>query len=362
MTLDEVALLEGLLKQYSPTGQESGATSYLVRQMQDLGFNAKVDAAGNAAGTLGSGSNEMLLLGHIDTVPGLIDVTRQQDNLYGRGSVDAKGPLACFVSAAVRTKIPSDWRITVVGAVAEEGDSHGAKYICDRYNPQMVVIGEPSGWDRITLGYKGSVWFRYSVVQALAHTAGRSGSACEAAVNYWNTIRQLAAEYNAPYPKVFDQLSLTLREMNSTQEGFYEAARLRIGMRLPLGLSVSQAIEMISNAAGEADVKIEDRIPAFRAEKNTPLVRAFLASIRQARGQPGFSLKTGTSDMNLAGPTWPKIPILAYGPGDSNLDHTPEEHIQVSEYMSGVQVLAAALGYAMQAGSKSGINSSLHNE
>ncbi len=352
MSLDEVALLEGLLKQYSPTGQESSAAGYLVGQMQGLGFNAKVDAVGNAVGTLGSGPNELLLLGHIDTVPGFINVTRQQDNLYGRGSVDAKGPLACFVCAAVRAKILSNWRITVIGAVAEEGDSHGARYICERYNPQMVVIGEPSGWDRITLGYKGSVWFRYSLVQALAHTAGRSGSACEAAVNYWNKIRQQAAEYNAPFPKVFDQLTLTLREMNSTQEGFYETARLKIGMRLPLGLSPSLAIELVSAAADEADVKIEDSIPAFRAEKNTPLVRAFLASIRQSGGQPGFSLKTGTSDMNLAGPTWPKVPILTYGPGDSNLDHTPEEHIQVSEYLNGIRVLSAALEFAMQSGSK----------
>jgi [amino group carrier protein]-lysine/ornithine hydrolase len=354
MSLDEVALLEGLLKQYSPTGQESGASSYLVGQMHELGFAAKVDAVGNAVGTLGSGSNEIMLLGHIDTVPGFIDVSRQQGNLHGRGSVDAKGPLACFVCAAVRAKILSDWRITVIGAVAEEGDSHGASYICTRYNPQMVIIGEPSGWDRITLGYKGSIWFRYSVVQALAHTAGRTGSACEAAVNYWNTIRHLADEYNASFPKVFDQLSPTLREMNSTQQGFYETARLKIGVRLPLGISVSQAIELISGAAGNADVKIEDSIPAFRAEKNTPLVRAFLASIRQSGGQPGFSLKTGTSDMNLAGPTWPKAPILAYGPGDSNLDHTPEEHIQVSEYLTGIRVLAAALEYAMQAGPKIG--------
>ncbi|MDR3576771.1 MAG: [LysW]-lysine hydrolase [Anaerolineaceae bacterium] len=354
MSLDEVALLEELLKQYSPTGQESGASSYLVSQMHNLGFNAKVDAAGNAIGTLGSGEKEIILLGHIDTVPGFIDVTRRDGNLYGRGSVDAKGPLACFVCAAKRAKILSDWRITVIGAVAEEGDSHGAKYICERFNPQMVVIGEPSGWDRITLGYKGSIWLRYSIVQALAHTAGRSGSACEAAVNYWNTICQRAAEYNAPYPKIFDQLSLTLREMNSTLEGFYETARLKIGMRLPLGISVSQAIELVSSAAGDADVKIEDSIPAFRAEKNTPLVRAFLASIRQSRGEPGFSLKTGTSDMNLAGPTWPDAPILAYGPGDSNLDHTPEEHVQVSEYLTGIQVLSAALEFAMQAAPKNG--------
>ena len=42
--------------------------------------------------------------------------------------------------------------------------------------------------------------------------------------------------------------------------------------------------------------------------------------------------------MNLVGPAW-GCPIAAYGPGDSSLDHTPEEHILVSKYLAGVQVM-----------------------
>ena len=40
-----------------------------------------------------------MLLGHIDTVPGRVPVRREGGRLYGRGAVDAKGPLACFVAA-----------------------------------------------------------------------------------------------------------------------------------------------------------------------------------------------------------------------------------------------------------------------
>ncbi|MBL8057716.1 MAG: M20/M25/M40 family metallo-hydrolase, partial [Anaerolineales bacterium] len=83
-------------------------------------------------------------------------------------------------------------------------------------------------------------------------------------------------------------------------------------------------------------------VPAYRGEKNTPLVRACLAAIRQAGGNPSFSVKSGTADMNIVAPAW-GTPILAYGPGDSTLDHTPHEHILISEYERAIGVLAEAL-------------------
>jgi len=65
--------LSGLLRHYSPSGQERGAVEYLVSRMQTLGYGrAFSDAAGNAVGILGAGERQMVLLGHIDTVPGEI--------------------------------------------------------------------------------------------------------------------------------------------------------------------------------------------------------------------------------------------------------------------------------------------------
>jgi LysW-gamma-L-lysine carboxypeptidase len=46
--------------------------------------------------------------------------------------------------------------------------------------------------------------------------------------------------------------------------------------------------------------------------------------------------------MNVVAPLW-GTPILAYGPGDSALDHTPDEHILISEYLKAVDVLSHAL-------------------
>src|SRR2546423_14185078 len=99
----EVELLRELVSIASPSTQEQAASAYLVEAMRARGYNeAFVDAAGNAVGVWGRGEGEIVLFGHIDTVPGHIPVRQDGDLLYGRRSVDAKGPLACFVSGVAR--------------------------------------------------------------------------------------------------------------------------------------------------------------------------------------------------------------------------------------------------------------------
>jgi [amino group carrier protein]-lysine/ornithine hydrolase len=60
-------------------------------------------------------------------------------------------------------------------------------------------------------------------------------------------------------------------------------------------------------------------------------------------------LKSGTSDMNVVGPVW-QCPIVAYGPGDSALDHTPNEHLSVDEYWKAAQVVEHTIAAFSQAG------------
>ncbi len=81
---------------------------------------------------------------------------------------------------------------------------------------------------------------------------------------------------------------------------------------------------------------------AFQSTRTTPLARIMSRAIRAGGGQPTFKLKTGTSDMNVVGPGWGDN-IVAYGPGDSRLDHTPQEHIVLSEYLQAIDVLERAL-------------------
>lgn len=318
--MTETELLEKLLSIYSPTRQEQQAVEFLVEQMRRLGYQAEADAAGNAVGTRGQGEKEIILLGHIDTVPGFIDVHTDGDLLFGRGAVDAKGPLACFVSAGGRVEPPPGWKVTVIGAVGEEGDSRGAHYVCDRYHPQAVIIGEPSKWERITLGFKGSLWLRYSVERAQTHTAHQAESVCEAVVRFWNGVVAWCESIEPEGNMSFHQVTPSLRQMHSeSPDGFHETAFVRANLRLPPAVTLDQAVDSLQKLAGDGKLEIEDGINAYRADKNTFAVRAMLSAIRQSGGTPGFTLKTGTADMNIVAPAW-GCPALAYGPGDSSLD------------------------------------------
>jgi len=346
--MSEIALLENLLRIYSPSGDERQAVEYLTAEMDRRGYAAHIDAAGNAVGSIGDGPREIILLGHIDTVPGFIEVRREDGKLFGRGAVDAKGPLACFTAAAVILGKRSGWRITVIGAVGEEASSPGAKAIVGQYRPEMVVIGEPSGWDHVCLGYKGSAWFRYQVARPLAHTAARTESACEAAVAFWNSVVAWSQERNAGQERAFYQLTPTLRGMRSGSDGFLDTADLSIGFRLPPDTLPDDLAVQLQTLRGEyGQLEMIDSVLPYRAEKNTHLVRAMLAAIRSAAGQPAFSLKTGTADMNIVAPVW-HCPAVAYGPGDSDLDHTPNEHIEIAEFDRSVQVLRFALDQLTQ--------------
>ncbi len=49
--------------------------------------------------------------------------------------------------------------------------------------------------------------------------------------------------------------------------------------------------------------------------------------------------------MNTLATTWKDVPIIAYGPGDSNLDHTNEEFQSYSEIDQSRIILKDAIEY-----------------
>lgn len=386
-----VALLQGLLAVPSLSYQEAAASAWLVEQMRAHGYDrAFVDAAGNAVGEMGDprAARLIVMLGHIDTVPGNIPVrveaTPEGPVLYGRGSVDAKGPLATATAAVAR--LGSAWahthgvRLVVVGAVEEEAaSSKGARYIRDRFNgqtepvPEACVIGEPSGWTRVTLGYKGRILIEMEASQPMAHTAGPDAGVATVAVDFWNWLSAYADQFNDGKPKAFDQFQPSLRRLHTfTDDAMHDHALAQAGVRLPLAFEIQSFAEALvawaaARAAAEPPatplptpqsettftitgpqttirIKLSAYEETWRSDRNNALVRSFLAAVRTvAPGeQPIFLVKTGTSDMNVVGPAW-RCPILAYGPGDSNLDHTPHEHVALDEYWKAVLVLEQAL-------------------
>ncbi|WP_372367954.1 [LysW]-lysine hydrolase [Candidatus Uabimicrobium sp. HlEnr_7] len=343
--MDAVQLLTRIVEIKSVSENESEVAKYLVDYMNEHGIEAHVDDAGNAVGIKsGKVTNEkqvedLVLLGHMDTVPGDIPVRKEGDLLYGRGSVDAKGPLATFVSATIQAQIPENTRVVVIGAVEEEiSTSKGAHYAKNQYAPKACVIGEPSNWDAITLGYKGQFLVKYILRQEVGHTAGINSAVGEKAVIWWQKIQDHCNEYNQNRTKLFDQLLPTLRHIQTSSDGLTEVAEAIVGIRLPLNIDISELKKVVKSLDEGANIDCYSHEEAYKSDKNNGLVRSFLKSIRKQNARPRFKTKTGTSDMNSVGPKW-QCPIVAYGPGDSALDHTPNEHISVSEYLRAVEVL-----------------------
>jgi [amino group carrier protein]-lysine/ornithine hydrolase len=351
-----VRLLIGALERPSPSGEEGDVARFLCDAMRSFAPGAAPDAVGNAVASVGHGPRRVTLLGHIDTVGGWWGVRQEGDVIHGRGAFDAKGPFCTMIAAASRLSEEARERLSVrlVGAVEEEAPtSRGARHVAARHpRPDLVVIGEPSGWDAVTIGYKGRLVARLEARRASSHSARDDATPPEAVVAAWGAIRSWAAERSAGAPGAFDAVQAALLEIGSGGDGIEAWAHAVVALRLPPRCTPEEAEAHVRAAVAESGgdhepalhvvTRFGARERAHRGPRDTTLTRVFRTAIRAHGGVPRLTLKTGTSDMNVVAPVW-DVPMLAYGPGDAALDHTPEERLHVSEYLRAIAVLADAL-------------------
>lgn len=335
-------MLEALVCAPSVTGDTEAAVAAFLSCARALGFDeAYRDEAGNAVAVAGRGAREILLVGHIDTVPPVLPVRREGRTLYGRGAVDAKGPLAAFLCAAARFAGSATHRVVVVGACDEEGESHGARALVKRYHPEALVIGEPSGVAGVTIGYKGIVKIRYELEEDLQHTGAPFPSVPDRGVGFWSALQGYLGQQWAE--GMFDMPTAKLGEFHTE---LLPTGRVRVRLsgsaRIPPGFDVPTFLEFLRARAGQAKLDLPEWSPAWLGEKNAEITRAFIAAIRDEGLTPRYVKKTGTSDANLLVPAW-KVPCVAYGPGESALDHTPQEHIDLDEFEAAIRILERAL-------------------
>ena len=334
-----MTLVEKLVRCSSVSGNESEAVDTLIGEMELMGLEAYSDTIGNAIGRAGQGPINIFLIGHIDTVSGEIPVKVEGTKLYGRGSVDAKGCLAAFTEAAARFKDSEKITVTVVGCVGEETDSRGAySFMKKSFVPNFVIIGEPSGWNGITLGYRGSQRLTYSHKTSRHHHGAPDATPAEAAVDYYQHLLKTFAEKK---PR-FDGTSLRLVDIQTYEDEGDIGVLMLLDLRTPLGFNHTIfAQECESNLPLGAKINATAPLHAVIMDKKNILVRSFLSAIRNFDGRPTFKKKTGTADMNIFA-EW-ECPIIAYGPGDSSLDHTNQEHLDLNEYEKAINILVAAL-------------------
>ena len=163
---DPVAFLEDAVR--TPSHEEVGPMrELLVATLAEHGHDATVDDAGNVLATRGTGDPHVVLNTHVDTVPPHVPFERDGHVIRGRGSCDAKGPLAALLAAFLAVD-PAAGRVTLAVTPDEETLSSGADAL--DLDADAVVVGEPTGLDVCTAA-KGRFQATVYLSGANAHAA-----------------------------------------------------------------------------------------------------------------------------------------------------------------------------------------------
>jgi len=330
-------VLRGLVAIPSVTGDEAAACQWLTERARADGFQVEEDGAGNVHIVQARAGPLVLAICHIDTVPGDIPVRVRKGELWGRGSVDAKGPLAAFYCALRRVPAAN---VRLVACVDEEGASRGARALPTDWRPAAIIVGEPSGADGITIAYKGIVRGTITVERPAVHGAHPEPNALDAFVALWNRV---AAEFR--FGTGGDDVQGRLDDIRHDHDGLSDRVDARFQLRLPPDMPPDRAKRTLHTLlAGQgASLVVREAVPAVQADARSRLVAHFRAAIRAAGGEPILKRKTGSSDWNVLAPFYGDVPTVAYGPGDARLDHAPDERIAWAEYERGVAVLVDVL-------------------
>jgi LysW-gamma-L-lysine carboxypeptidase len=327
-------LLVKLVRIPSVTDNERPCARQLASFFERHDREGWLDDAGNVRAPA---DDAVLLTSHIDTVPGDIPVRVERDDgevLWGRGSVDAKGSLASMAAAAVETGA------SFVGVVGEEVDSRGSRHVVETRedSPEAVINGEPSGWNGITLGYRGILGGTYLVTSESGHSSRPENNAVQDAMDWWNRVE---AEFDHDeFVPVFERVTCKPIDIRGglSDDGLSVEARMDVQLRVPPKYTADEVRERADGCLEAGTVNWHDMVEPVMESPRTPLARAFRAAIRQQGGEPRLLRKTGTSDMNVFAQHWDG-PIVSYGPGDSDLDHAPDEHLPLEHYDRAVEVL-----------------------
>jgi len=331
-------LLVDLVSIPSPTGEEAAAAERLVDFFESHGREVFRDEVGNVHAPA---DDAVLLTSHVDTVPGDIPVEVKEGEdgpvLWGRGSVDATGPLSAMAVAAVATGV------SFVGVVGEEVDSRGARHLVDsgRAEPGAVINGEPSGWTGITLGYRGLLAGTYVATSESGHTSRPENNAIQDAMDWWKRVEE--GFDPDEYLPVFERVTCKPTEFGGgpSEDGLSVEATMEVQFRVPPKYAVDDVREIADGQLDVGTVHWYDEVPPAMESPRTDAARAFRAAIRGAGGDPRLLRKTGTADMNVFAAAW-DCPMVTYGPGDSDLDHAPNEHLPLVEYDRAIEVLVDA--------------------
>jgi succinyl-diaminopimelate desuccinylase len=342
----------------------------------------RVNVVGSRRGS--SGGPVVHLNGHIDVVPAgggwTVDpfaAVMRDGRIFGRGVCDMKAGIAAAVfagEAIARAGVILPGAIEISGTVDEEsGGFAGMAHLArvgrvSHARTDFVIIPEPLNVDRISIGHRGVYWSELTVRGRIAHGSmpflGISAIDCMSDV--LNAVQRVlgpalskrttsmpvvpdAARHatinvNAidggqhvdgiQTPCVADRCRAVFDRRFLIEEGF-EAARREITdlVERTLGSTIGVEYEL-------RDLMVVDPV---RTPGDSPLIGALDRSIRRVLGTPARLVASpGTYDhkhvARIAG-----VPhCVAYGPGELELAHQPDESCRIDDLVNATKVIALA--------------------
>jgi LysW-gamma-L-lysine carboxypeptidase len=345
-----------VISTYSPSGHESGVAKIIFDYLKKRKMSPRIDLAGNVICEIGEGDYSILLCGHMDTVPGELQVKMEGDWVFGRGACDAKGALLSlifgFENLAGAHKKNAIGKVIFAGVTEEEQSSSGlAELIRTDAKANFAIFGEPGGSSKITVGYRGHLTVRIIIVTPEVHASAPKlvTNSAELLYEIYRSIKEgLGAENDGS----LDRPSASITEIRSgTAHNVIPGKTVgTFDIRVPLGkttelfrVTIQEIVEGFRGRITDAAISLSFDEPTepYRVPLNSALVRVINRAILKTGAKPSLITKSGTGDMNTYAVAF-GVDAVTYGPGEAKLSHSSEEKVTISEIFACADIVSNA--------------------
>jgi acetylornithine deacetylase len=302
---------------------------------------------------------ELTLVCHTDTVPfdsawdEAVHPVLRDGRVYGRGSCDVKGFLACVLETVSRLDVTRLSRpLALVLTADEEVGCMGAKYLAGNgaIKSRYMIIGEPTGLAPVRAG-KGYAVGEIVVHGKEAHSAfpdrGRSAirDAARVLERLDNVARQLASRTNSDFNPPFTTLNAGLIQGGTAKNIVPGECRITVEWRPIPGQDAAWAVTIIKEELEgltrefpgfSAEFEVARLDPAFNPSETKHLASLFESLTNRSSTTVAF----GTEAAHLASLT---SEALVFGPGDMTVAHKTGEFVALEELRDCVTYLTAAI-------------------
>lgn len=316
-------------------------------RVQTEGF--EIRRSGNAvlARTTRGLPNRVLLAGHLDTVPAADNLPSRRDGnvLHGCGTADMKSGDAVFLHLAATVTDPAhDLTLVFYDCEEIEAAANGLgrieRELPDWLAADVAILGEPTG-GFIEAGCQGTLRVVVSASGVRAHSA-RSWLGDNAIHHLGDVLARLSA-YQARSVDIDgcgyrEGLSAVRIDGGVAGNVIPDAASVTVNFRFAPDRSPAEALAHVREVFDGLPVTVEQTDAAAGALPG--LSRPAAARLVEAAGGQ-VRAKYGWTDVARFAALG--TPAVNYGPGDPNLAHRRDEHVQVDQITAATDMLRTYL-------------------